>query len=270
MQPGDLVVMPLKGQPQLALGRVLGQYEYRIDLGEVHHSRKVEWIRPDASRSELGQDLLYSLGAIMAVCRIQRNNAVDRLTAVLEGKPDPGYQSEDTLTKVTEIEATETFAVQDLEQLARDQIREHIGLNFKEHDLARLVNAVLIADGYVTLLSTPGPDGGADILARRGTLGFDGPKLCVQVKSSISPADVNVLRGLQGVMTTFKAEEGLLVSWGGFNSVVQREARLSFFSVRLWSADDLIAAIERNYDHLPQEIQSELPLKRTWVLVPEE
>jgi len=71
-------------------------------------------------------------------------------------------------------------------------------------------------------------------------------------------------------MTTFKADEGLLVSWGGFNRPVQQEARLSFFSVRLWDADDLIAAIERTYDRLPKELQAELPLKRVWALVVEE
>jgi restriction system protein len=69
-------------------------------------------------------------------------------------------------------------------------------------------------------------------------------------------------------MATFKADEGLLVSWGGFNSVVQKEARLSFFSIRLWDADDLLAAVTRNYDKLPEELQTDLPLKRIWALVP--
>jgi len=68
-------------------------------------------------------------------------------------------------------------------------------------------------------------------------------------------------------MATFKAEEGLLVSWGGFNQAVNKEARLSFFSVRLWDADDVLAAVQRNYDRLTEELQKELPLKRIWALV---
>ena len=134
--------------------------------------------------------------------------------------------------------------------------------------LSRLLDAILRAEGYVTQLSPPGPDGGVDTLARRGTLGLEGPRMCVQVKSSNNPSDVTVFRGLQGSMATFKADEGLLVSWGGFNNAVQREARLSFFSVRLWDADDLLEAITRNYDHLPEELQKDLPLKRIWALVP--
>ena len=71
-------------------------------------------------------------------------------------------------------------------------------------------------------------------------------------------------------MQNFKADQGLLVSWGGFNKAVEKEARLSFFSVRLWGADDLIEAVMKNYDHLPEELQNELPLKRIWALVIEE
>jgi restriction system protein len=267
MQVGDLIAMPLKSQPQIALGRITGPYEYRPDLDRIRHTRKVEWIRPNLPRSEFKEDLLYSLGAIMAVCQIRRNNAVERVEAILNGKPDPGYEAESPDDVETHVDLRGEI---DVTQLARDQIRSHIEANFRRHDLARLVDAVLQAEGYVTHLSPPGPDGGVDILARRGSLGLDGPKLCVQVKSSAAPADVSILRGLQGTMSTFKADEGLLVSWGGFNRTVQQEARLSFFSVRLWDADDLVAAIERNYDRLPKELQGELPLKRIWALVIEE
>ena len=138
------------------------------------------------------------------------------------------------------------------------------------HALADLVNAVLLADGWVTKPSPPGADGGVDILAGRGSLGLDQPRLCVQVKSQNSPADVTVYRTLQGTMQTFKAEQGLLVCWGGFNRVVQAEARTGHFSVRLWDSSDLVKAIYRTYERLPAEVQAELPLERTWMLVAEE
>jgi len=266
MQVGDIIAMPLKGQPQVALARVTGPYEYCTDLGDIRHVRKVEWIRPNVPRGEFKQDLL-NLFPPMTVCQIQRLNAVERFQAILNGKADPGYEPDEESDNIAEIEQSDEIAV---EQLARDQIRAHIEANFKKHDLARLEDAVLQAEGYVTHFSPPGPDGGVDILARRGSFGLDGPKLCVQVKSSLAPADVTILRTLLGTMVNFKAEEGLLVCWGGFNNVALKEARQSFFSVRLWDADDLIAAIERNYDQLPKELHSELPLKRIWALVVEE
>lgn len=267
MQIGDIIAMPLKGQPQIALARITGSYEYRSDLGDIRHVRKVDWVRPNVPRGEFKQDLLNSLGAIMTVCQIKRHNAAERFQAILNGKADPDYEADEESASAVEVEENDEIAV---EQLARDKIRAHIEANFKKHDLARLVDAVLQAEGYVTYFSPPGPDGGVDILARRGSFGLEGPKLCVQVKSSLAPADVTILRTLQGTMVNFKADEGLLVCWGGFNNVALKEARQSFFSVRLWDADNLIAAIEQNYDQLPKELHSELPLKRIWALVVEE
>ncbi|MEX2016747.1 MAG: hypothetical protein WD873_08885, partial [Candidatus Hydrogenedentales bacterium] len=59
------------------------------------------------------------------------------------------------------------------------------------------------------------------------------------------------------------------VSWGGFKNTTRQEARQSFFTVRLWDADDFLEALMRNYDRLPEVLQKELPLKRIWALVPE-
>ena len=267
IKQGDLLAMPMRNTPQVAIGKVNGRYQYRTDLGDVHHTIPVEWIREDIPRTVFGQDLLYSLGSARTVCQIERNNAEDRVNSILKGNKDPGYSlKEGEIVGPGENGEVET----NVEQMARDQIMGHIEKHFKGHDLARIVNAVLQAEGYVTEFSDPGPDGGVDILAGRGVLGFEMPRLCVQVKSSQSPSDVNVLRALQGTMQNFKADQGLLVSWSGFNKVVEKEARLSFFSVRLWNADDLIEAVMKNYEHLPKELQNELPLKRIWALVIEE
>ena len=71
-------------------------------------------------------------------------------------------------------------------------------------------------------------------------------------------------------MKNFGAERGLLVSWGGFKDTVYQEARTLFFEIRLWDADRLINSLLDCYDRLPDEIPAELPLKRVWLLVPEE
>jgi restriction system protein len=145
-----------------------------------------------------------------------------------------------------------------------------VNSGFQGHDLARLVGAVLEVDGYVVHVSPAGPDGGADILAGRGPLGLDSPTLCVQVKATEAPADVKVFRELVGTMDTFKAEQGLLVCWGGFNRALKQEARQKVFKVRLWDQSDLVNAVYRTYDKLSPELQSELPLKRVWMRVREE
>jgi restriction system protein len=101
-------------------------------------------------------------------------------------------------------------------------------------------------------------------------LGLDKPWLCVQVKSSSSPIDVRVLRELQGVLAKVKAEQGLLISWGGFNNVCVKEAKDSFFSIKLWDQGALIEELFKYYEKFDDEIKAELPLKRIWMLVNEE
>lgn len=265
MKQGDLVAMPLKTRPHVALGRVRGPYSHRPELSTGHHTRPVEWIRPDVPRTKFGQDLLYSLGAYMTVCQISRNEAEERIKAVLAGKPDPGIQPSDG-DEDGDGEGESTSA-RDVEQLATDQILAELEVRFKGHELARLVEAILQAQGYLTALSPAGPDGGVDVLAGRGPLGLDGPKLCAQVKSSQASSGVNILRELQGSMATFKADQGLLVSWGGFTGEALREARQHHFSIRLWGASSLLEALVDNYDRLPEEVRSDLPLKRIWTLV---
>ena len=271
MRRGDLVVLPRKLTSQIAIGRVTGPYKFSELNSEPRHTRPVQWLFTDLPRTTFEQDLLYSFGAFMTVCNISRNDAVLRVTAVLDGKPDPGPAAP-TGKKTEQPPSTEdqAEAAPDLVQMAHDQIVARIQSRFTGHALARLVDAVLVVEGWVTKLSPPGPDGGADILAGRGSLGLDGPRLCVQVKSQQSPADVTVYRTLQGTMQTFNAEQGLLVCWGGFNRAVLQESKQGHFTVRLWDSSDLVGAIYRIYDRLPAEIQAELPLKRVWLLVAEE
>ena len=271
MEEGDIVVLPRKLTSQIAIGRVEGPYRYTEVNTVLRHTRPVKWLRLDISRATFRQDLLYSFGAFMTVCNISRNDAVQRVEAVLEGKPYPGPSVSSGITgKKTLPEPDEPEIQTDLAQLAHDQIVAQIQSRFAGHALARLVDAVLQADGWVTKVSPPGPDGGVDILGGRGSLGLDEPRLCVQVKSQGSPADVTVYRTLQGTMQTFKAEQGLLVCWGGFNKAVQQESKQGYFVVRLWDSRDLVGAIYRHYEHLPAEIQAELPLKHVWMLVAEE
>ena len=272
MENNDLVILPRKLTPQVAIGKVIGPYEYRKINGESRHVRKVKWLRPDIPRTEFKQDLLFSFGAFMTICNITRNDAERRVNAILDGKTDPGFAGEAARpAKQANIPVVKTAEeTSDLAVLANDQVVRHIQSNFSGHDLSRLVDSVLMAEGWVTKFSPPGADGGVDILAGRGSLGLEAPRLCVQVKSQPSPADVTIYRTLQGTMQTFQAQQGLLVCWGGFNRAVQNEARQGYFSVRLWDSSDLVAAVYRNYDRLPPEIQAGIPLKQVWMLVPDD
>lgn len=269
IQVNDWVVCPLKTRSAIAIGIVQSGYKYRNDLGKsVHHTRTVKWLQTDLPRTAFDQDLLYSFGAFMTVCKVQRNEAEKRVHAIVQGEPAPAI----SLGKEEEVEPSESKGIEspDVEQIATDQIQQVISRKFRGHKLAELVGAVLRAQGYATHVSSPGADGGVDILAGSGPLGFDNPRVCVQVKSQDSPVDVGVLRELRGVMDANHAEHGLLVSWGGFKQSVLREAVSAYFKIRLWDQGELLTQLMKDYDRLPEAVKAELPLKRIWALTLEE
>jgi restriction system protein len=265
---GDLIVLPLKGTDAVAVGRVTGAYEYKPDNPPgTKHTRPVQWIHTDLPRSRFDQDLLYSLGAFMTVCQVKRNNAEERIRAIVEGQT---VLPTSVPTPTDPGEGEEPEPVMDVAEYAATQIRSWIEQKFAGHALAELINAILEAQGYITEVSPPGPDGGVDIIGGRGPMGFDPPRLLVQVKSGDGQQDVKVLRELRGVMQDFKAQQGLFVAWGGFRRTVLAEAKKNFFELRLWDAGDVVDNVLRYYDSFSEELKADLPLKRMWVLVQEQ
>jgi len=272
MAEGEPVVMPLKQRSGLALGRIQGPYRYEEHGGERLHVRSVEWVR-EAPRSAFAQDLQHSFGAFLTVFQVYRNQAEARVVAVMSGKPDPAFSGAPPKPGTAALEqpvggvaASEAEAAVDLEQIAEDGIRYRIATVFKGHRLSALVGALLETQGYRAVVSPPGADGGVDILAGKGPLGFDSPRLVVQVKSQDSAVDVGVLRELQGVMRQFGAEQGLLVAWGGVTKTLAREAQRLFFEIRIWDSGDVIRALQQDYEALSEDMKADLPLKRIWTL----
>ena len=261
----DFIALPLKSQSAVAIGKVKGEYKYTKEFGEnFNHTRQVEWIKT-IPRKSIDQDILYSLSAQLTVCQIKRNDAEKRILQLL----DKEETVDKTIGEVMEVPSEREEDI-DIERFARDQIEKYLEQKFKGHDLARIVEAILIAQGYETKVSPPGPDGGIDIFAAAGPLGFNSPKICVQVKSTAKAADVKILRELQGVMQKIRADKGLLVSFGGFSTKALREARDAFFSIRLWDSGVILDEIFKHYDKFDDELKAELPLKRIWNLVNEE
>jgi restriction system protein len=255
------------------MAEITGQYVFDAVADEpYHHWREVKWIEEDIPRSNFDQDLLYSFGAFMTICRIQRNDAEARVRAMAKaGWKIVGVRPPLITVDDEEEEADAEKAPADLEQISRDQIAKLILAKFKGHGIARLVNAILEAQGYTTYLSPEGSDKGIDLLAAPGPLGFGQPRLCVQVKSGDSPVDWPTLDQLIGAMQNVQAEQGLFVSWGGFKTTVSREEAAQFFRVRLWNQGDLIAEFLKHYDKLDGDIRADLPLKPIWtVAVPDE
>lgn len=260
----------------IVFGRVTGGYQYRDDLpGGPLHTRPVEWLK-EFPRSAFDKDLLFSFGAFMTVCRIERNNAEQRVIAKLEGKkwsPNPVQlsgkkgQPPSAATSFDGVDMSDATATPDIEEQSQDLIRERIAQRFKGHSLAALIAAILEAQGYRARISPQGADGGVDIMTGSGPLGFDAPRLIVQVKSQDAKVDVKVVRELTGVMGKFHADHALLVGWGGFTQAALAEVAADYFKLRLWDAGEVVKAVQDHYENLPETIRADIPLKRVWTLV---
>ncbi len=269
MQKGDWVVLPRKTDRTICIGKITGDYVFDATASDpFYHSRAVEWLVEGLPREHFGQDLLHSFGAFMTVCKIERNGADARIRAMAANNWKPETLAAQAAGSAELADDTRVVAgALNLSEAGQDQIASVVMARFAGHDLARLVAAILQAQGYHTSVSTPGPDGGVDILAGSGALGFAEPRLCVQVKSHVQKtADLAEFTKLEDTMKTFGSTHGLFVSWAGYASNVTAAARKRFFSIRLWSQTDLFAALFDVYDKLPSDIRAELPLTRVWTV----
>ena len=260
---GDMMVLPRKSPKVVHVGRVSGEYQYRDDL-PAPHVRPVIWDPPEIPRTNFDQDLLNSMGSLSTVFRLLAPDAEERISGIVTGYLSP-----------TELDATETASQGsedtedrvDLEEAIHDRIVERIRQKYPGVRLEYFVAEILRASGYRVLQTREGPDGGIDVLAGQGELGFDHPRLCVQVKSGRHPVDLPDYNRLQGNITSFGADYGLLVSLGGFTSAVRNENERSYFQVRLWRANDLVDKLLETYDRLPNDIRSEIPLRTVKMLI---
>ncbi len=273
IQKGDWVVLPSKQKSVIHIGEIKGDYKYdKKAKNPFYHYREVNWFAQDIPRSNFDQDILYSFGAFMTVCQIQRNNSEERIKKM--SKNNWSTKTSDIISKRTELSDNEDELIEnsliDLEEFSKDQISKLIIRKFQGHRMEFLIESILKAKGYTTYHSPEGADKGVDILAAPSQMGFGNPKLCIQVKSTDTPIDRPTLDQLIGAIHNFGADHGLLVSWNGFKNSVEKERSTHFFKVRLWGQKEIIEEFLNNYDKLDDEIKVEIPLKKVWTLsIPE-
>ena len=282
VRAGDTIVLPCKRSREVAIGRITGPYAYRPELMDAApHVRTVEWQVPDIPRSHFDRDLLNSIGSLLTLSQPGAPNAEVRIRQIaniyLELETPPISESKtdgDTTSAIALADAaagTESAEETDLDQEIKDRIIARLRRQYAGSPLEYLVASILESSGYHVLRTQEGPDGGIDVLAGKGDLGFGEPRLCVQVKGRTSPVNLQEYASLQGNIRSFGAEHGLLVSLGGFTKPVHdRNEQQSFFMIRLWGPDQLAQRLLENYDSLPEDIRvdfrSDVPLETARIL----
>lgn len=254
MQQGELVVLPLKTTGTIAVGEITGPYRYAPqEQPNLRHGRPVKWITTDLPRDVFAQDLLFSFGAFATVARVKRDQAEGRIRAVIAGQP------EDTATSLApsvepSSEAPEAEESIDVREVAREEIRQFVSQTFVGHDLARLVGAVLEAQGFSVTLSPPGADQGVDILAGAGALGLDSPRIVVQVKTG--QAGFEEFRSLRGLLQLSRPTKDYWLHGGDFEETSVKKPA--------WNISSFVFGMRTLYSTLSSRCTKNSP--RTFVL----
>ena len=272
IQMGDMIFMPRKRPKVVSVGYAAGDYHFRPDLADllqsaVYHARGVEWKASDVPRFNFDDDLLNSINGQLTVFQVRKEAAETRINRIVESHltGEPLAESEEDIY-IPDDDTPES----DLDEQIEDRIVQRIRQRFFGTRLEYLIAEFLKASGYHAVQTRLGPDGGIDVVAGRGEMGFGEPRLCVQVKSGGTPVGLPDYNRLQGNIRGFGAQYGLLVSLSDFTSVVRKENERSFFEIRLWGPHELVENLLETYDSLPVEIRADIPLQNRRVLVESE
>jgi len=180
MQVGDLVAMPQKNKPVIAIGRVAGEYHYRADAPpDLRHVRPVRWLKRDVERAAVKGDLRDSMGSFRTVSELSRRDAAKRVQSLVDVGTDPGYEgdvrppaSQEDLKTEVDREGTRQLSARDLIGLWDWQRRTTDCIETVDQGLADLGLAVaphftaVQLDDLVTVSGAGAgeyePDGGTD------------------------------------------------------------------------------------------------------------
>jgi len=152
-----------------------------------------------------------------------------------------------------------------IEQTALEGLEEYINAK-NPYEFQDLVAALLRGMGYYTPFVAPkGKDGGVDVVAYRDPLGTESPRIQVQIKHKDSPASVQEVRQLMGLLQK-EGDVGIFVSTGGFSPDAKTAARSSHIHVELIDLPRFIGLWQEFYEKMSDEDKSLMPLRPIYFL----
>jgi len=235
MNVGDGILTYSPPDRQYLVGTIVGEYAYDTALSpEQPNVRRVQW-RGRIERDRLSVPTRNSLGAISTIFLLPPE-AAEEVESLL-ANPQAGAPSapEEPSAKVAErVEVEDLY--RDVQARGFEFIKDKvIALDWEE--MQDLVAGLLRAMGYKTRISPSGSDRGKDIVASRDGLGFEDPRIVVEVKHRTAQMGSQQIRSFLG--GRHESDKGLYVSTGGFSKDARYEAERGSIPVTLMDIDDL-------------------------------
>jgi len=257
IQKGDFILTPLKISREVLIGEVTSDYEFNLEAVSERYPniRRVKWFQK-ASRDNLSQPFKYALGGIMTVFQV--NAYLPEVKALLQKKP-----VRKDIIEEADIQQPATLFYEDVRGKADEMISDLLS-QIDAYDFQELVAGVLRAMGFKTRVSSPGRDLGVDIIAHPDALGFETPRIKVQVKHRKGQSGAPEIRALAG--TIRENENGLFVSTGGFTSEALREPERGA-KITLIDRDQFVNLLLENYEKLDPQYQALVPLRKVYIPV---
>ena len=254
IKDGDWILTPNRSTRTILYGRVKGDYVFLKDaIGSGYsHAREVEWLG-EFSRDQMSVPLRNSIGGISTVLNMDKHGT--ELLRLMNQK-----SSGDELSEDVEGEG-EGLSFYDETKAQADELISDLLNKIDPYDFQELVAGLLQAMGYRTRVSEKGPDEGIDIVAHPDVLGFERPRIKVQVKHRQSSAGGPDIRNLAGTLS--EGERGLFVSTGGFTKQALSEAK-GKPNLTLLDSDEFVDLLTEYYDKLDSDYRSFVPLRKIW------
>lgn len=252
---GDRVITYDPDAREYLVGVIASDYFFDPSLIVDHpHVRKVKWekrisrdLLPVASRNSLGSTLtLFSIDEEVM-------NSIDSAISGEMLSSQEQFEEERA-----ELEETREDTAAKAMELIKDLISR-----LDDSQLENLTAALLRSMGYQTRVTPKGPDRGVDVYASPDGLGFQEPRIKVEVKHRIkSPIGAQEIRSFIGALR--EGDRGLYVSTGGYTKEAKYEAERSKIPITLLDLDELVRTIIGHYEGFDTEGRSLLPLIRIY------
>jgi len=164
-------------------------------------------------------------------------------------------------------EQMQTATLDELEAQAFESIGSYLE-SIDEYKFQKLASVLLKAMGlHIEYIAPPGKDGGIDIIAYKDPLGFEKPRIKVQVKryKENNKIDVKPIRELKGLLNAVE-HAGIFITSSYFTKDAELFARQSDIHIKLIDRKIFIDLWKLNYNKLNEEEKLLLPLHPIYFL----
>ncbi len=255
---GDSVITYGPSERVYLVGRVTSDYKFSPEVSlDQPNGHDVEW-QGQVSRDALSVGARNSLGSTLTLFQVP-DEVAQEITEKLDGKAKPAKEV------VSVPDDVEVEQVDDLYKDIQSKGFEFIKDKVNELDwegMQELVAGLLRAMGYKTRISPNGADRGKDIVASPDGLGFEDPRIVVEVKHRGAAMGSQEIRSFLG--GRHANDKGLYVSTGGFTKDARYEAERAPIPVTLMDIDDLVKSLLEHYEKMDIDMQRLIPLRKVY------